>query len=118
MTFMGQKTLTNTLHHFWKMLLDIQDQMWGLLSRRLGRSSRLLDSDSVCEILKDELAKPGLASFVNAKIIVSVLRNYRNWKQHTLQHSPMGFVSQPVKSTWASVSLVCWVGVQLLGRYF
>lgn len=51
----------------------------------------MLDTDSVCQIVADELNKPGLASFINAKVIVHCLRNYRDWKSHTLQYSPVSF---------------------------
>ena len=67
------------------------DQLWGLLSRRLGRSVQMLVADSACTLIKDELKKPSLASFINGEVIVEVLRNYRDWKSHTLQHSPVRF---------------------------
>lgn len=65
------------------------DQLWGLLSRRLSRSSSMVDTDSVVSILKDELQKPSMRAFVNGKVIVDVLRVYRDWRNHVLQKSPV-----------------------------
>lgn len=70
-----------------------QDQLWGLLSRRLSRSSSLVDVSSVISILEDELNKPSMRSF-NGKVILDVLRKYRDWKQHTKLNAPVRVESQ------------------------
>lgn len=49
----------------------------------------MVDADSVVAILEDELQKPSMQSFVNAKVIVGVLRVYRDWRQHVLDRSPV-----------------------------
>ena len=66
-----------------------QDQLWGLLSRRLSRSSSLVDAASVVSILEDELSKPSMQTFINGKVIVHVLRKYRDWKQHVSLNAPV-----------------------------
>lgn len=65
------------------------DQLFGVLSRRLSRSSSMVDADSVCQILEDEVKKPSLQKWVNAKIIVGVVRRYRNWKAHNVENCPV-----------------------------
>jgi len=70
-----------------------QDQLWGLLSRRLGRSTDLLDAESACTLIRDELCKESLKKWINGSVFVSVLRNYRDWKQHFKDHAPSNFAA-------------------------
>ena len=49
----------------------------------------MVDTDSVISILKDELQKPSMMAFVNGKVIVDVLRVYRDWRSLVLQKSPV-----------------------------
>ena len=70
---------------------DHWDQLWGLLSRRLGRSTDLYDDVSVCDAIRSELTKPSLASWINGKVIVECMRNYRDWKAHVKAHCPITF---------------------------
>ena len=49
----------------------------------------MVDADSVCQILEDEVKKPSLQKWVNAKIIVGVVRRYRNWKAHNVENCPV-----------------------------
>lgn len=72
------------------------DQLWGLLSRQLSRSTELLDAESVRSLVEKELKKPSLRSWVNGEVYVTVMRAYRDWKEHFLQHSPVSFVPQLV----------------------
>ena len=53
----------------------------------------MVDADSVVEILKDELERPSMKTFVNAKVIVGVLREYRDWRQFVLQKSPVNLAA-------------------------
>ena len=69
------------------------DQLWGLLSRQLSRSSELLDADSVQRLLERELNKPSVRKWVNGEIYVTVLRTYRDWKSNFEQFSPVSFES-------------------------
>lgn len=71
----------------------IQDQLWGPLSRRLGWSSQIVDADSACDIIRDELSKSSLQKWINGKVIVHVLRKYRDWKTHCQAHAPISFES-------------------------
>lgn len=59
----------------------------------------MVDIESVAEILRDELKKPSMAAFVNGEVFVTVLRTYRDWKKHTLTHSPVHL------ETWALCGL-------------
>lgn len=65
------------------------DQLFGLLSRRLSRSTSMVDADSVRQILEDELSKPSMTKWVKAKIIVKIVRRYRNWRAHNLENCPV-----------------------------
>ena len=69
--------------------LDNQDQLWGLLSRRLCRSTSMIDPDSVKQILEDELRQPSMKKWIGGSINVFILRKYRNWKEHHDRCSPI-----------------------------
>ena len=70
-------------------LLGNLDQLFGLLSRRLSRSSSMVDADSVRQILEDEVTKPSMKKWINATVTVSIVRRYRNWKAHNVEHCPV-----------------------------
>ena len=55
----------------------------------------MVDADSVAAILRDELGKPSMKSFVNGKVIVSVLRTFRDWKKHTEVNAPVTLEARP-----------------------
>jgi hypothetical protein len=61
------------------------------MSRRLGKSTELYDDASVCEVIRSELTKPSLSSWINGQVIVSCLRHYRDWKAHVQTNSPVTF---------------------------
>ena len=65
-----------------------QDQLWGLLSRRLGRSTSMVDADSVKSILQEELSKPSLASWIGGPVNIQIMRKYRDWKHHNDSFAP------------------------------
>ena len=65
------------------------DQLFGLLSRRLSRSTIVVDADSVRQILEDELNKPSMSKWVKARVIVKIVRRYRNWKGHNIEKCPV-----------------------------
>lgn len=67
------------------------DQLWGVLSRRLGRSSCMVDADSARTIIEEELSKSSLQKWINGKVIVHILRQYRDWKTHVEKHAPVSF---------------------------
>ena len=69
------------------------DQLWGLLSRRLGRSTQLIDANSARDVIAEELRKPSVVNWIGGDAEVHVLRCYRNWKKHYEEKSPMSFVS-------------------------
>lgn len=76
---------------FWQSNLN-WDQLWGLLSRRLSQSTNLLDANSVCSLLEEELQKTSMRTWVNGEINVSCLRNYRDWKGHFERYSPISSI--------------------------
>ena len=49
----------------------------------------MVDADSACDIIRDELNKSSLQKWINGKVIVHVLRKYRDWKSHCEEHAPV-----------------------------
>ena len=49
----------------------------------------MVDADSVRQILEDELNKPSMSKWVKAKVIVKIVRRYRNWKGHNIEKCPV-----------------------------
>lgn len=78
---------------FPKVFFSNLDQLWGLLSRRLGRSTQLIDANSARDVIAEELRKPSVVNWIGGNAEVHVLRCYRNWKKHFEEKSPMTFVS-------------------------
>ena len=63
----------------------------GIVEQTAGKSTELYDDASVCEVIRSELTKPSLSSWINGQVIVSCLRNYRDWKAHVQTNSPVTF---------------------------
>lgn len=63
---------------------DRIDQLWGLLARRISCCDQLLSPDSVIEIVKHELNRKGLKSWIglNTEIRVNKINAVRSWRQH------------------------------------
>ena len=80
----------------WSMSWPNQDQLWGLLSRQLGRNPSIVDTDSAVSILTTELQKPSVRKWVNGEILVHTLRTHRDWKGHYKQYAPVEFDFQLV----------------------
>ena len=70
-------------------MLGNLDQLFGLLSRRLSRSSSMVDAESVRQILEEEVTKPSMKKWINASVTVSIVRRYRNWKAHNVENCPV-----------------------------
>ena len=63
---------------------DRIDQLWGLLARRISCCDQLLSPDSVVEIVKHELNRKGLKSWIglNTEIRVNKINAVRCWRHH------------------------------------
>lgn len=63
--------------------------MWGVLSRKLSRSTSMIDADSVKQLLEEELRQPSMRSWIGGSVNVFILRKFRNWKEHHDRHCPV-----------------------------
>ena len=63
---------------------DVLDQLWGILARRVANADRFLSPESVMQILRSELDRPGLKSWIGKDTMVNVekLDVVRAWKDH------------------------------------
>ena len=86
-----------------------QDQMWGLLSRQLGRDPSLVKTDSAVTIIRQELLKPGVKKWINGEVQVHTLRTCRDWKAHILAHSPVQFAHCLCLASFGFYLLYLWL---------
>lgn len=61
-----------------------QDQMWGIISRRIAHQSAILDVDDVIAAISSELTKPTIKDWVGSRTRISVkkLDATRSWRSH------------------------------------
>ena len=61
-----------------------QDQLWGIISRRVANESGLLDPDDVISTISSELSKPTIKDWIGNRTRVSVkkLNATRSWRSH------------------------------------
>jgi len=65
---------------------DRIDQLWGIVARRIANQDSMLDAQSVVEIVKMELERPGIRAWIGAhtQLHVQKLDATRNWRDNWL----------------------------------
>ena len=60
------------------------DQLWGIISRRIGHESSLQDPADVSEAIAQELSKPSIKDWIgpNTRVCVRKLDCTRDWRNH------------------------------------
>ena len=60
------------------------DQLWGIIARRVGKESGILDPDDVISAISSELTKPSIRDWVGNQTRISVkkLDCTRPWRSH------------------------------------
>ena len=51
----------------------------------------MVDTSSVAELIKAELEKPSIKTWIGGEVQVSTLRTYRDFKAHTIANCPVSF---------------------------
>ena len=61
-----------------------QDQLWGIISRRVGFESSIQDPDDVVSIIRDELSKASIRDWTgpSTRVIVQKVNSTRDWRNH------------------------------------
>ena len=79
------KTRTFGLMHLRKSHThDVADQLFGILARRIASCDRLLSPQSVIQVLRQELNRPGLKSWIGShtSVVIEKVDAVRAWKDH------------------------------------
>ena len=70
-----------------------QDQLWGIVARRIASCDSLYHPDDVVKVLQHELATPNMRAWLGGPATVSRILRCRFWKKHVQQHSAVSLYS-------------------------
>ena len=61
-----------------------EDQLWGILARRIANTDKMLTDMDMVRIIRDECNKPGLREWIGLHTEVNVYKThvYHGWREH------------------------------------